>query len=693
MTSPSGIPPTGPAAHGAPDSSEFWQRLDPRMLLVHPVRELVRFWPALLGLLLAGGASGSSPWGLVAVAVPVTLGVIRYLTTTWRIADERIEVRRGLLQRHTLATRLERVRTVDLTASPIHRVLGLVTVAIGTGSVVGEDDERLELDALPREVAAVLRVQLLGRRNALSAGHTTTTGIDGADDPDDPDDALPGAPPHTVLARFEPRWLLYAPFSGTALLAVGAVAGGAAQLASETGLPRLLGLDERDLGRLDQFSLLLIGSFVAAGVALIGLVAFGSYLVLNGGFTLSREGAAWHVRRGLLTRRETSIDVDRLAGVSVGEPLLLRLARGRRLDGIVTGLGRAPGGGAAALVPPAPTAVVAGAAGVVLGSGAPLTVALRTHGPAARRRRYTRALAGAAVPAALLGLAVLGGAPSVVLVLLAPLALGALALAGDRWRALGHALVPDPHGAGRSHLVVRWGSLTRRREALATDHVIGWTTRATWFQRRLGLVALAATTAGGRGHVDALDVPVADAVALARAATPGLLEPFLADSAGSADLPTSPGDRARTERTVRTAPAPATKESTVSDSDYRPRPDGHPDPGEVVWTWVPYEDDPQQGKDRPVLVIGTAEADDGRAAVRCLVMTSKDHDRDAAQEERAGRRWMDVGAGAWDRQGRPSEVRLNRLLVVPVDDVRREGAAIDRGIYEQVLAARAELEG
>ena len=36
---------------------------------------------------------------------------------------------------------------------------------------------------------------------------------------------------------------------------------------------------------------------------------------------------------------------------------------------------------------------------------------------------------------------------------------------------------------------------------------------------------------------------------------------------------------------------------------YAPNPDGDADPGEVVWTWVSYEDDPSQGKDRPVVVL------------------------------------------------------------------------------------------
>ncbi|WGX98401.1 type II toxin-antitoxin system PemK/MazF family toxin [Nocardioides sp. L-11A] len=124
------------------------------------------------------------------------------------------------------------------------------------------------------------------------------------------------------------------------------------------------------------------------------------------------------------------------------------------------------------------------------------------------------------------------------------------------------------------------------------------------------------------------------------------------------------------------------------DGSYAPVTDGRPDPGEVVWAWVPYEDDPRQGKDRPVLVIGTATDRDGGELLHCLVMTSKDHDRDEAQEAAAGRYWMDIGTGAWDPRGRPSEVRLNRLLVLDPHDVRREGAALDPGIYAEVIAAR-----
>lgn len=139
-------------------------------------------------------------------------------------------------------------------------------------------------------------------------------------------------------------------------------------------------------------------------------------------------------------------------------------------------------------------------------------------------------------------------------------------------------------------------------------------------------------------------------------------------------------------RAVRRVEAAATPSGTVASPDadvsYAPRADGRPDPGEVVWAWVPYEDDPSRGKDRPVLVVGTEGA-----TLLALPMTSKDHDRDEEQERRAGREWIDVGSGAWDRQGRPSEVRTNRVLRLRAGDVRREGAALDRATFERVVAA------
>lgn len=112
---------------------------------------------------------------------------------------------------------------------------------------------------------------------------------------------------------------------------------------------------------------------------------------------------------------------------------------------------------------------------------------------------------------------------------------------------------------------------------------------------------------------------------------------------------------------------------------YAPRSDRFADPGEVVWGWVPYEEDHSQGKDRPVLVIGR----DG-GWLLCLQLTSQDHDRDARQEAADGRYWVDVGVGSWDRQGRASEVRVDRIVRMDPEQVRRQGGRLTKARFDDV---------
>ncbi|MEO6530965.1 MAG: type II toxin-antitoxin system PemK/MazF family toxin [Specibacter sp.] len=117
---------------------------------------------------------------------------------------------------------------------------------------------------------------------------------------------------------------------------------------------------------------------------------------------------------------------------------------------------------------------------------------------------------------------------------------------------------------------------------------------------------------------------------------------------------------------------------------YAPKPDGAPDPGEIVWTWVPFEEDYSQGKDRPVLVVGRS----GKRLL-ALMLTSKDHSGD----RRSDVDYVDIGTGAWDRQGRPSEVKLDRVLQVSEADLRREGAVLDAKRFAAVAAGLRQRHG
>lgn len=121
---------------------------------------------------------------------------------------------------------------------------------------------------------------------------------------------------------------------------------------------------------------------------------------------------------------------------------------------------------------------------------------------------------------------------------------------------------------------------------------------------------------------------------------------------------------------------------------YQPVADNDADPGEVVWTWISYEEDPTQGKDRPVVVLARTGSD-----VVVAQLTSKNHDIDREQEAHWGRYWLAIGAGDWDPQGRVSSVRLDRMLLVSQRDVRREGASLDRATYNKVVTAIAKHWG
>ena len=146
------------------------------------------------------------------------------------------------------------------------------------------------------------------------------------------------------------------------------------------------------------------------------------------------------------------------------------------------------------------------------------------------------------------------------------------------------------------------------------------------------------------------------------------------------------------------APKPSAPASTVASNgsdypgdyrdminfEYSPSLDGDADPGEIVWTWVPFEEDHSQGKDRPVLLVGR----DGEYLL-ALMMTSKDHNN----REHADPNYLDIGSGPWDPQGRASEVKLNRVIRVRPDAMRREGAIMPEDTFRLIERAWTRHNG
>lgn len=110
--------------------------------------------------------------------------------------------------------------------------------------------------------------------------------------------------------------------------------------------------------------------------------------------------------------------------------------------------------------------------------------------------------------------------------------------------------------------------------------------------------------------------------------------------------------------------------------EYNPSMDGNADPGEVVWAWVPYEEDFSQGKDRPVLIVGR-----DKGWLLGLMLTSKDKNNSSHRNPN----YLDIGTGDWDRERRDSEVKLDRIIRIDDKAVRREGAILDRQRFSNVV--------
>ncbi|MFE6936199.1 PH domain-containing protein [Streptomyces sp. NPDC057699] len=464
--------------------------------------------PAVAGLSGRLGYPAAIGWALAGAALLIgcaTAGdYVRWRRTRYRVGGERVELHTGLLlvKRRSLAR--ERIRSVDLTAHPLQRMLGLVTVRIGTGDQTG-GESTLELDPVARAEGERLRRDLLDR-----ALHEA-----------------PGTHRDGELARFDLRWIRYAPVSFVAPMLGGAAAGGVLQISDWVGAQGEVIDWVADRFRDTPLVWAIVVLFLAALVS--GVVgALGLWAEMWWNYRLEREpGGTLRVRRGLLTSRSLSVEERRLRGVDLVEPLGVRLTGAARLDAITTGLAKdeeAQGADHNTLLPAAPRPFVDAIAAEVLReplapTGAPLT----PHPPAARARRLRRALTAALAP--VLVLTVLGALLTPVLLWIAlgcavvglPLS---VALALDAYRSLGHTL-------SGGYLVTRSGTVRRSTAALQRSGVIGWTVRQSCFQRRAGLLSVTATTAAGGGAYTARDTDASEGLAFASEAVPGLLEPFL----------------------------------------------------------------------------------------------------------------------------------------------------------------------
>ncbi|GAB3436289.1 PH domain-containing protein [Actinophytocola sediminis] len=497
------------------ETESGWQRLHPRTVAVSALT--VAGVTAGIGVpIVFGILRRGSPAGIVlliaAGAVVVVTGLaaladwLRWRHSSYRVTEERVELRYAWVVHTLRSIPRDRVRTVDLMANPLLRAFGLTKVKIGTGQQVTGQRSHLVLDPVSRARAEELRRVLLDH---APVGATTSE---------------PGAGTPPALATLDWSWIRYAPMSVTTPILGTAAFGAIMQVADWAGMESSVINIVGDLFANTSIPVLVL-ALVGIGIAIGFVGSLGLFVEMWWRYRLTRENGNLLVRRGLFTTRSLSLEQRRLRGVDVFEPLGARLVGAARVDVVATGLKAAERerSDPKTLLPAVPIGLARRVAVDVLQADPLSAVDIRRHPPAARTRRlwwagYT--VLGVAGVLAVLGLlltAVLLHLAWISVLVLTPVA---IALAVDDYRNLGHGLTDE-------YLVTRYGAGSRHTVALVRGGIIGWTVRRSPFQRRAGLVTIAATTAANSGQYLVRDIAEHDGLRLAEAAVPGLLTPFL----------------------------------------------------------------------------------------------------------------------------------------------------------------------
>ncbi|MFF3670372.1 PH domain-containing protein [Microtetraspora malaysiensis] len=496
----------------ATEEDAAWRSPHPRVVVAAAVFSLAVAVPAAIalarflvgkGVALDRGVAAAAAAALLVVGAAAVYETARRRATRYRLTGRRLELHSGIWTKEYRAVPRERVRSVDVTADPVRRVLGLAVVKVGTGEKDASGGPvELTLDALAVAEAEALRGILLGGR---------------AERPDD-----------GPLAELRWSWIRYAPLTVWTFVGGGLALGGLYKLLDTLGFePAKWETAARAWEWITATPWITVPLLLAAN-ALLGFAgAAVLYAESWGRYRLERRPGVLRLRRGLLTTRSLTLEERRLRGVAVTEPLLLRLGGGARVTAVTTGLRKAEESATeevAALTPPLPAREARRIASAVLGEELD-PAGLRGHPRAARGRRVRRALVAAAALAAALGVldAWTAWVPAWAWALPVLAVPAGWALAAEGYRSLGHGLT-------RRYLVTRTGAVRRRTVALDRSGIIGLTISESLFQRRAGLVTLSATTAAGEGRYDVLDVGRDEGLRLARHAVPGLLEPFVEES-------------------------------------------------------------------------------------------------------------------------------------------------------------------
>lgn len=492
-------------------SDQPWSRLSSRMIWVDLAQTILAASPLIVALLIFNVEQNL--WPLIILAIAGTWGAaqdaIRWVFTRYRITDNYVELRTGIITRSYRSVKRDRIRSVDIEARLRHRLAGIRIIQIGAGQQAAADEAAFTIDAVEKTHAEGLRRLL--QQTHIAAEKRTDTKED-----------------KEVFARLKPWWVMYNIFN----IWLFAVAAGL--LYGVYSLLEIFAISGSTLvtDYINQQGLSLEWLIVAGFALVVILGAIGMAVVFfteYWGFELARvrgqKGTQLRTKQGLFTTREVSREDSRMRGIDVSQPLFWRWMKMTDTNIITTGLSTSSMSQPTAILPRGPRGVAEKVAGKVLGEEANLfKISLTAHPLAALRRRLLWATGVAASVVLVVAWLVWNEAvPAQALWIGAAVWILALLAAVIAYRALGHVI------SGR-YFIVRSGLLNRSTSVLQRTAVCTVAIRQSPLQWRLGLKTATMMTAAGWQAYESVDMDQQEAIVFADEASAGLLEPFLIES-------------------------------------------------------------------------------------------------------------------------------------------------------------------
>ena len=306
---------TGMAASG-----EAAQRTDPRGLLVNALSALLRgglpAFAALIGTgALAMGLIVIAPFVLFTLAISFGVAWIKWRRLTYATGRDNIRVEQGLLSRHARAVPYDRIQDVSLEQKLLPRLFGLAKVKFETGA--GGKDE-ISLAYLSLDEADRLRELVRARK----AGDFAPAAEGAAQ-------VAEAGPPAAVLFAMDSRRIATFGLFEFSLVIFAVLLGAAQQFDFLLPFEVWDWKEWRAFGERHRhdFDFIAASGRLAAAIAVVagmlGVVALG---VITGvartfareyGFRLERTAKGFRRRRGLFTRTDVVMPVERVQAAQV----------------------------------------------------------------------------------------------------------------------------------------------------------------------------------------------------------------------------------------------------------------------------------------------------------------------------------------------------------------------------------------